>query len=70
MHKTLVFVNELAFSLKVLTEVAQVPVSILGNIFNMILAPVKSASEAVPKSILIRLKSVAFEPTDGNSPFV
>ena len=42
----------------------------IGNIFNMILDPVKSASEAVPKSILIRLKSVAFEPNAGNSPFV
>lgn len=60
----------LAFSLNFLTDVAQVPVSILGKMFSITFEPEKSANEAVPKSVFTKLKSIAFEPTAGNSPFV
>jgi hypothetical protein len=50
MHNTLVFSKALALALKVLTEVAQVLVSMLGNIFKTSLLPAKSVREAVLKS--------------------
>ena len=64
------FDKALAFALKVLTDVAHVPVSILGNIFKTTFEPAKSASVAILKSVLTNLKSGAFDPVFGNSPLV
>ena len=40
------------------------------KMFKTTFDPAKSAKVAVPKSVFTILKSVAFEPTAGNSPFV
>jgi hypothetical protein len=42
----------------------------LGNMFKTNLLPAKSAKVAIDKSPLTNLKSIAFEPTFGNSPLV
>ena len=60
MHNTFVFAKSTCFSLNFLTDAAQVPVSTLGKMFNTTFEPAKSANEAVPKSVLTNLKSVAF----------
>ena len=64
------FVSSAAVLLNVRTEVAQVPVSILGNIFNTKFFPLKSAKVFGAKSAPIKLKSTAEVPTAGNSPIV
>ncbi|MNY35142.1 hypothetical protein D3C86_1695280 [compost metagenome] len=70
MQITVVFSKPLALALKFLTEAAQVPVSILGKIFNTNFFPAKSESETTPRSLFTNLKSGAFEPIFGNSPLV
>jgi hypothetical protein len=58
-----VFSKALALSLNFLTDVAQVPVSILGKIFKTNFLPAKSANVATDKSFLISLKSTNLLPT-------
>jgi len=38
--------------------------------FNTTFEPAKSSKVAVPKSVFVKLKFEAFEPTAGYSPFV
>ncbi|MNF90996.1 hypothetical protein D3C84_735830 [compost metagenome] len=64
------FSKLLALSLNFLTEVAQVPVSILGKMFKTNFLPAKLLSEATDKSFCTNLKSASCDPTVGNSPEV
>jgi hypothetical protein len=50
--------------------VAHIEVSMLGKIFKTTFEPAKSAKVAIDKLDFTNLKSGAFEPTFGNSPFV
>ena len=70
MHNTFVFSKLEAVLLNVLTEVAQTPVSTLGNMFKIRLEPEKSANDLEDKSAPDNVKSGAFDPTAGNSPMV
>ena len=64
------FSKLLAFALKVLTDVAQVPVSTLGKMFKTNFFPAKVLNEATDKSFCTNLKSANCDPTAGNSPDV
>ena len=70
MHSTLVFSKPLAFSLKVLIDCAQTPVSTLGNMLRTNLDPLKSAKVLSAKSVFVNLKSGAFVPVSGRFPTV
>src|SRR5574343_55229 len=67
---TFVFSNSEARLLNVLTDVAHVAVSIVGKMFKIKLAPLKSLKFVVDKSTFFKLKSGAISPTFGSSPFV
>ena len=70
MHRTFVVSKLAADLLKVLTDVAQTPVSTLGKIFKIKLDPEKSCRDFTDKSVVDSLKSGAFDPTVGISPEV
>src|SRR2546427_4412459 len=59
-----------ADSLNLRVEVAHTEVSRLGTMFRIFFFPLKSASETSFRSVPVSLKSGAFAPTAGNSPFV
>ena len=69
-HNTVVFKRSAAILLKLRTDAAQVPVSILGNMFNTKFFPLKSPSVFTDKSPAINLKSAAILPIAGNTPLV
>src|SRR5690606_24137095 len=69
-HSTTVFSSPEAFSLNLRTDAAQVPVSMLGKIFNTTFFPLKSCRLFSDKSPAVKLKSGAEDPTAGKSPFV
>jgi hypothetical protein len=69
-HTTFVLSIAAARWLNVRTDAAHVGVSILGKIFKITLLPAKFAKLAIDKSFCTNLKSIALEPTFGNSPLV
>src|SRR5207245_8777721 len=59
-----------AASLNLRVEVAHTEVSRLGTMLRIFFFPLNSASETSFRSVLVSLKSGAFAPTAGSSPFV
>ena len=64
------FSSLVASLLNFLMEVAQVPVSKLGEIFKISFEPLKSANFTFDRSFFIKVNFGAFLPTFGNFPMV
>ena len=69
-QSTFVFTKPAASLLKLRTDAAQIPVSILGKMFNTNFLPLKSANVLLLKSTAVKLKSFTLEPTNGRFPMV
>ena len=70
MHKTTVLFKEEARLLKVRTDWAHTPVSMLGKIFSTLRLPAKSANDFSDRSAATNVKSGATWPMAGKLPFV
>src|SRR5688572_23860273 len=69
-QRTTVFASAAAFWLKVRTDVAQTPVSMLGKMLSTTFLPVRSFLASGDRSTFVSVKSGAWLPTFGSSPDV